>query len=172
MKGSVYDTQKIADAEIRRDVAKDRLEHQDYAGCIRESQAAVELMIKALLEYLDVDYRLDHDMGKEIPKAIHKLEEALGLKPGFDSSREFEGYWIRHDLSRASIMSSVLSSIREYSVYGIRDAGIPASKMFFELATFTKECYEQSNEVIVRLGKMIRGLLSGDLQVGGETKPN
>ena len=29
MKASVYDTQKIEDAERRRDAAKERLEHQD-----------------------------------------------------------------------------------------------------------------------------------------------
>jgi HEPN domain-containing protein len=158
MKGSVYDTQKITDAERRKDAAKERLEHNDNAGCIRESQAAVELAVKALLELLDIEYPLDHDMSGQIPKAIKKLEQALIPE---------KAYWIRNDLSRTAVTSRFLSSVKEYTVYGLQDAGIPAGTMFLELGNFAKECLQQTEAVVFRLGKLIRELLDGSLQQSG-----
>ena len=154
MKGSVYDTQKITDAERRRDAARERLEHQDNAGCIRESQASVELAVKALLELLDIEYPLDHDTSDQIPKAIAKLERSLSPE---------RAYWIRNDLGRTIVTSRFLSSIKNYAVYGIQEAGIPAGTMFLELGNFAKECFEQTEAVVLRLGKLIRAILDGSL---------
>lgn len=150
MKGSFYDTQKIEDAGRRRDTAKERLENNDNAGCIRESQAAVELAVKALLELLDVEYPLEHDMSTEIPKAIQKLERR---------ATDYDAYWVRNDLGLATIVSRFLSSIKDYSVYGLHDVGIPAGSLFLELGDFAKICFQLADATVSRLTKLIRRLL-------------
>ncbi len=157
MKGSVYDTQKITDAERRKDAAKERLEHLDNAGCIRESQAAVELAVKALLELLDIEYPPEHDMSDEIPKAIQKLERALGPE------KASQAYWIRNDLSMTTITARFLSSIKDYAVYGMQEVGVPAGTMFLELGNFAKESLQQTEAVVFRLGKLIREILDWQL---------
>ncbi len=111
------------------------------------------MLVKALLELLDIEYPKDHDTSDQVPKAVLKLEQALGPE------RAFQAYWVRNDLSMTTITARFLSSIKNYAVYGMQEARIPAGTVFLELGNFAKECLQLTDAVVFRLGKLIRQLL-------------
>jgi len=58
-----------------------------------------------------------------------------------------------------TITARFLSSIKDYAVYGMQEAGIPAGTVFLEIGNFAKECLQLTEAVVFRLGKLIRQLL-------------
>lgn len=121
---------RIEDAEIRLEIAKQRMEKADFAGVIREAQACVELSLKALLEVLGVEYRdkrgrYPHDVSDKIPEAFKKLEPLLRKEP---YGTKFVAW--KQRIGIVTMLSRILAAVRDQTTYGIQELGLSSKDIF------------------------------------------
>lgn len=106
----------LQEARIRIAYAElDLKENKDFAFCIRLSQEAVELSIKAMLRTLSIEYSKTHDPGKILEANKDRLPE-----------------WLRQELNNITYASRWLRAEREPSMYGDEIEGIPPNKLYNE----------------------------------------
>jgi len=107
----------IDDAWSKYQLAEQALKSYDYANCVFNSQASIELSIKSLLDGLQIKYEMEHDVSDrldEVPKKI-KLER----------------YEIS-DLSRLKAYSKLWVGVRNLTEYGDQRLNTAARKIFSE----------------------------------------
>jgi len=107
----------IDDAWSKYQLAEQALKSYDYANCVFNSQASIELSIKSLLDGLQIKYEMEHDVSDrldEVPKKI-KLEE----------------YEIP-DLSKLKAYSKLWVGVRNLTEYGDQRLNIAARSIFSE----------------------------------------
>ncbi len=142
----IFSMTQLDDAERSRRSAKGRLDNGDYLGVFRDAENAVETAVTALLAFLDIEYKNDHDVSNKIPAAIHKLEERLDT-PKFAL--------VRGDLGRAAFWLHLLCASKDY-FYGIKDVGIPAGDIFHpELGSLATACVKVTDIVVSRMNELI-----------------
>jgi len=93
------------------------LKSLDYANCVFNSQASIELSIKSLLDALQIKYEMEHDVSDrldEVPKKI-KVEQ----------------YEIP-DLSKLKAYSKLWVGVRNLTEYGDQRLNIAARNIFSE----------------------------------------
>lgn len=111
----------MMDAWNRLMLAEESLKRNDYAGAIREAQAAIELASKSLLDKLNVDYSQQrkgkkkfypHDVSDKISEAFEKLRPHL------------EGDWeikqTRVSLAMIAVTLKLLTKVGNCGQYGIK----------------------------------------------------
>jgi hypothetical protein len=145
----IYSMTEIDDAERTRQSAKERLEKNDYLGVFRDSQQAVESAVKALLSFLDIEYKNVHDVSGMIPIAIRKVGEKMVTT---------KYILARIELAQAALWLHVLCSTKDY-FYGIKEVGVPAGDIFHaELGAFAAACVNTTDIVVTNLNRLVREL--------------
>lgn len=94
-----------------------------------------------------MDYQPEHDVSKDMPRAILEFQQEMGPE---------NSYWIKRDLCRTIVASRVLNSLKLLSVYGVEKVSISASDLFLELGGLTKECYQLAEVVVNQLSRLMR----------------
>jgi len=144
----------IEDARTRRDAAEERLKSWDYAGAIREAGKCVELSLKALLDMLSIDYTIErhgkrtilHDVSKKIPKAFEKLQPYL---------EDYEITSTRLELARAMVLHRLLSSIRDYVEYPIKELEVDAKDVFRDSKELTTILVGSARSIFILASNLI-----------------
>ncbi|MEM3692360.1 MAG: HEPN domain-containing protein [Candidatus Korarchaeum sp.] len=88
---------------------------KDYPICVRRSQESLEMVAKALLRALAIEYPKAHDVSPALISASSKLPDA-----------------IRCRVEHLSSLISELAAVRGIAMYGYEREGIPASKAISE----------------------------------------
>lgn len=88
-------------------------EKANYPICIRRSQEALELAVKAVLRYLGVEYPREHDVGEALPA----IEERLPVR-------------LRKMTPSLQRLLTELAGLRGPAFYGYEREGIPATRAF------------------------------------------
>ena len=104
---------RIEDAGDRYFAAKESKEHYDYVGALLEAQKCIEYSVKALLDKLEIDYKIEgrfvHDVSDRIPEAFEEVKARAVLH-----DHEVKSY--EEELSRAAVLLRMLSSIKGYRI--------------------------------------------------------
>ena len=118
------------DAYGRMQLARSSLDTGQYAAAIRESQACIERVVKSLLDSQNVDYTIKrgkgkvaipHDASRHIPEAFEKL------KAKFDEGQLYER---AKKLARAGVLVCLLTAIREYAEFGLKEMDLSPQDIF------------------------------------------
>jgi len=108
----------IEDAFERVRAAESNLNSHNYAIAIQNAQEAIELALKSLLDELKVDY-VEKAKGKKIYR--HDVSDYLS-----EAFRKLEAFpnvdleFMRRAFADASVALKMLTSIKEFAMYGIR----------------------------------------------------
>ncbi len=103
----------LAEAENRLETARNASQNGKAAYCIRQCQEAVELALKAALNFVGVEYPRYHDVGPILR----------------DVTRKFPN-WLQPDIGEFARLSGELAEKREPAMYGAESIGIPAERLF------------------------------------------
>jgi HEPN domain-containing protein len=105
----------LDEAERRLFVAEQMLKEKAYAYCIRQSQEAVELMLKASLRIVGIEPPKWHDVGP----VLMEFAERFPL-------------WFKERIPELAATSRWLRREREPSMYGDEELGLPPTKLYTE----------------------------------------
>jgi len=105
----------VAEAERRIRVAELMLGEGAYAYCIKQSQEAVELLLKATLRAVGVEPPKWRDAGPVLLRFSERFPE-----------------WFRSEIPVLASISRWLSREREPSMYGDEETGLPPSMLYTE----------------------------------------
>lgn len=127
----------IEDARSRIDASEELLKKMDYAGAIREAGACIELSVKALLDTLGIVYttkqgRIPHDVSDKVPEAFEKLKPFL---------EDWQIESVKKELARAMVLLRMLTSIRNYVEYPIKQLELETKDVFDHY--FSKEPWKE-----------------------------
>jgi len=116
----------IEDARSRMNASEELFKKMDYAGAIREAGACIELSVKALLDTLGIEYttkqgRIPHDVSDKVPRAFEKLKPFL---------EDWQVENVKKELARAMVLLRMLTSIRSYVEYPIKQLELEAKDVF------------------------------------------
>ncbi|MCD6528898.1 HEPN domain-containing protein [Candidatus Bathyarchaeota archaeon] len=93
--------------------AESALNRGGYPETVRYSQGSVELLLKACLRTVAVEYPKVHDVGDVLKVSRHKFPE-----------------WLREEIDKLAEISHELSEKRAPSMYGIEVMGKTPSQLF------------------------------------------
>jgi len=118
----------IEDAYEKIRAAEGNLQAGSYAVAVQNTQEAIELALKALLDRLGVNYiereegrkKYRHDVSDYLPRALPKLRSVPNV--------DFE--FMRKALADASVALKMLTAIKEFATYGIRDMDLGSGDVF------------------------------------------
>lgn len=106
----------LREAKVRLEAAKMALtEWREYAFCIRMSQEAVELSIKACLRLAGIEYPKTHDPGRLLISYADRFPE-----------------WFRAEIEYMAEISRWLSAERGPAMYGDEAEGAPPTALYTE----------------------------------------
>jgi HEPN domain-containing protein len=128
------------------------LNSKQYAGSLEDIQTAVELTVKGILEFLDIEFPKEHDVSDKLPEAYRKLE-ALGTLSDFEKEE------LRKCFARITILSRFLSKTRNEFRYPVRGLDVSPSEIFDyplsgivgELLNEFEVLYSQIKSILERL---------------------
>lgn len=103
----------IKKSETRIRHARLAINEGDYSYVVRQCQEAVELLLKAALRLVGIEYPKRHDVG-----FVLKIEAKRFPK------------WFQQEIDSLAKISSELGSKRELSMYGDEEKGIPPDALF------------------------------------------
>ena len=86
-----------------------------FPAVVRRSQEALELVAKAMLRYLAVEYPREHDVSDALPVVADKLPE-----------------YLKERIPKSQKLLKELAEARGPSLYGYEREGVPATKAFNE----------------------------------------
>ena len=92
--------------------------------CVRRSQEALELVTKALLRSMAIEYPREHDVGDSLAYIEEKLPD-----------------YLKSEISSLKSLLTELARVRGPALYGYEREGIPASEAFsndYASSTFEK----------------------------------
>jgi HEPN domain-containing protein len=93
--------------------AEEALEGGNYAYVIRQSQEAVELMLKSALRLVGVEPPKWHDVGPVLKQNVGRFPK-----------------WFRDAIPRLASISRKLRREREPSMYGDEETGVPPEELY------------------------------------------
>lgn len=127
----------LKEARIRLKYAEQSLnEDKDYAYCVRASQEAVELSIKAVLRLMGIEYAKTYDPGRLL----------LNYRTMFPD-------WFNNEINNIADISRWLRAEREPSMYGDEIEGIAPSKLYTE--SYCKKALESAKYVYQLCSRVI-----------------
>jgi HEPN domain-containing protein len=103
----------LNDAQMRLRTAREVLRQGEFHFCVRLSQEAVELALKAVLRFINIDPPKWHDIGVVLKNNVDKFPD-----------------WFRQRISNLSAISASLRNERERSMYGDEDTHTPAQELY------------------------------------------
>ena len=89
------------------------LSEENNPMCVRRSQEALELVIKALLRSMAIEYPREHDVGDSLAYIEEKLPD-----------------YLKSEISSLKSLLTELARVRGPAFYGYEREGIPASEAF------------------------------------------
>lgn len=119
------------------------LDEGDSASTIRRSQEALELIVKAFLRLIGIEYPRSHDISDVLLERKDKLASELKDKV--------------EDLAR---LISELASIRGPAFYGYEREGIPASQAFS--LEYAKEVFSKVEGYVSSIGAIVDRCIRGE----------
>jgi len=105
----------LNESKLRLETAQFALNKKAYAYCIRQSQEAVELSLKAALRIIGIDFPKWHDVSEILLKEQEKFPDTF-----------------QKQISQLAKISSYLTKMREPAMYGDHITSLPPSKAFNE----------------------------------------
>lgn len=105
----------VSEARRRIRIAEEALREGALAYCIRQSQEAVELLLKASLRLVGIEPPKMHDVGPVLVQFADRFPE-----------------WFRESIPELAAVSRWLRREREPSMYGDEELGIPPTKLYTE----------------------------------------
>lgn len=112
------------------------LNEGDAASTIRRAQESLELMVKALLRLVSIEYPRSHDVSDALLEHSDKLPREL-----------------KDRIEELAKLVSELASIRGPAFYGYEREGIPASQAFS--LNYAQEVLIKVRNYVVLIGKII-----------------
>jgi HEPN domain-containing protein len=109
--------------------AEEALKGKKNAICIRRSQEALELAVKAVLRRLAVEYPREHDVSEALQGVGERLPE-----------------YLKSRLEEMKALLVELARIRGPAFYGYEAQGIPASQAFTE--DYTTETFAKTGPLV------------------------
>ena len=126
----------LREAEIRLRVAEWALSQGAYAYCIRQSQEAVELALKAALRLVGIEPPKWHDVGPVL----------------IQFSDRFPG-WFRDAIPELAAVSRWLRREREPAMYGDEELGLPPNRIYTE--PYARKALEGARMVYEHVAKLL-----------------
>ena len=122
-------------AQERLRHAREALGDGNYPYVVRQSQEAVELLLKAALRAAGIEPPKWHDVGPVLRKNAERFPE-----------------WFQKEIPRLARISRRLRREREPSVYGDEEMGVPPDELYFrEDAEEALEMAEYTYRVVSKL---------------------
>ncbi len=103
----------IRQAEERLHHAAEALERGSYPYAIRQSQEAVELLLKAALRLVGIEPPKWHDVGPILKRELQRFPT-----------------WFQRDIPTLARYSRRLRREREPSMYGDEESGLPPEELY------------------------------------------
>ncbi|MBC7091184.1 MAG: HEPN domain-containing protein [Nitrososphaeria archaeon] len=125
----------VTEARRRLRTAENALKENAFAYCIRQSQEAVELALKAALRLVGIEPPKAHDVG-----------------PILLSEKERFPKWFQEHIPDVAGTSRWLRREREPSMYGDEELGLPPTKLYTE--NYARKAYVSAKEVIECVEKL------------------
>lgn len=119
--------------------AERALSKENYPICVRRSQEALELAVKALLRSFAVEYPKEQDVGDAVAYIEEKLPDS-----------------VRSEIASIKKLLTELSRVRGPAFYGYERESIPASKAFSE--AYAREIFGEVQNVVTLLAAFLEGL--------------
>ena len=127
----------LEEALRRIKTAKQALEEDAYAYCIRQSQEAVELALKGALRLVGVEPPKWHDVSPIL------LEQ-----------RKRFPRWFEERIEEISSTSRWLRREREPSMYGDEESGLPPHKLYTK--NYAERAFNEAKNVVELVSKLIK----------------
>jgi len=105
----------IKEASRRVETAKRALSEKAYAYCIRQSQEAVELLLKATLRLVGIEPPKWHDVGPVLVEFSNRFPN-----------------WFKKEIPQLAAVSRWLRREREPAMYGDEELGLPPNRLYTE----------------------------------------
>ncbi len=125
----------VNEAKRRLKTAENALNEDALAYCIRQSQEAVELALKAALRLVGIEPPKAHDVS-----------------PILMSERERFPKWFQEIIPEAAGTSRWLRREREPSMYGDEELGLPPTKLYSE--AYARKAYLSAKEVLEQVERL------------------
>lgn len=132
----------VEEAEIRLLVAQQMLKEKAYAYCIRQSQEAVELLLKASLRIVGIEPPKWHDVGPALMEFAERFPT-----------------WFREQIPEMAATSRWLRREREPSMYGDEELGLPPTKLYTE--PYAARALEEAKIVHSLVKRLLNEAVSG-----------
>jgi len=138
------------DAEEKLRNAEDFLRKHNFADAILNTQICVELSVKCLFDALKIGYKRTHDIDDTCyDEAFNRLPHLVG-----------KDYYLANDIStkvgRARVLLASLSSMRNYTEYGV--SRVSAKDIFCSarMEDLAKAFHDCANEIFFELANLAR----------------
>jgi len=134
----------IEEAKRRLKTAEIALSEDAYAYCVRQSQEAVELLLKASLRLVGIEPPKWHDVGPVLIEYSDRFPK-----------------WFRNEIPQLAAISRWLRREREPSMYGDEELGLPPSKLYTK--PYAEKALELANYVYRVVTKLLDELVRKDM---------
>jgi len=131
----------IDEASRRIKTAEIALNEEAYAYCIRQSQEAVELALKAALRLVGIEPPKWHDVSPVL----------LEQRNRFPS-------WFKDELEEISSTSRWLRREREPSMYGDEETGLPPNKLYTR--NYAERAFNEARKTVNLVSKLFNELVT------------
>ncbi|MCC6016878.1 MAG: HEPN domain-containing protein [Desulfurococcaceae archaeon] len=125
--------------------AKEALNGGNYPYVVRQSQEAVELLLKAALRIVGVEPPKWHDVGPVLKREADRFPQ-----------------WFRDHIPKIARISRKLRREREPSMYGDEESGIPPDELYDE--EDSKESLNWATEVYQLVLKLFKELTNQEIE--------
>lgn len=129
----------VREALRRLETARRALSEGAHAYCIRQSQEAVELSLKAALRLVGVEPPKWHDVGPVLIEFESRFPD-----------------WFRREIPQLAATSRWLRREREPSMYGDEELGLPPDRLYTE--PYARRALEEAEHVCEVVKKLLESL--------------
>ena len=134
----------IKEAKRRLKTAEMALSEDAYAYCIRQSQEAVELLLKASLRLVGIEPPKWRDVGPVLIEYSDRFPR-----------------WFRNEIPQLAAISRWLRREREHSMYGDEELGLPPNRLYTK--PYAEKALESANYVYRVVTKLLNELIHKDM---------
>ena len=131
----------IDEASRRIKTAEIALNEEAYAYCIRQSQEAVELALKAALRLVGIEPPKWHDVSPVLPEQRNRFPS-----------------WFKDELEEISSTSRWLRREREPSMYGDEETGLPPNKLYTR--NYAERAFNEARKTVNLVLKLFNELVT------------
>jgi len=125
--------------------AREALEEGNYPYVVRQSQEAVELLLKAALRLVGVEPPKWHDVGPVLSREVDRFPQ-----------------WFRDVIPRLARISRKLRREREPAMYGDEESGTPPDELYGE--EDAEEALSWAVEVFQVVSRLFKEITGADLR--------